>query len=177
VTHADLVVIAERWLRNAKGCRVVLTERASACSQVPDAIGWHGRQSHLVEVKSSRSDFLRDKDKCSRRVPEYAMGSFRWFLAPVGIIAPLDLPEHWGLVEVAEGVARARHAAERQPRSETYEIGLLLSELSIIQRAQRGHSVIDTARARETLRGFSGARFVDARGLPVGDGATTPGPR
>jgi hypothetical protein len=65
--HYALCDVAERWLRNAMGCKIVLGGVAS-CREVPDAIGWSnsckgGYGSIVVECKRSMSDFYRDRKK------------------------------------------------------------------------------------------------------------------
>jgi hypothetical protein len=68
--HQALCDVAERWLRNAMGCKIVLGGVAS-CREVPDAIGWSnscrgGYGSIVVECKTSMSDFYRDRKKTTR---------------------------------------------------------------------------------------------------------------
>lgn len=65
--HRALCDIAERWLRNAMGCKIVVGGVAS-CREVPDAIGWSnsvrgGYGSIVVECKRSMADFYRDRKK------------------------------------------------------------------------------------------------------------------
>lgn len=106
ITHADLVKVAAKWLKNIRpGCGVILTEMVtgSACS-TPDAIGWMigGRHSVLVECKVSRSDFLRDKSKPHRRYAN--MGNRRYYLVLPGIIKDTsEMPEGWGWIEYQNG--------------------------------------------------------------------------
>jgi hypothetical protein len=99
--HSDLVIRAERWLRNTVGCGVVLSELVSLNSsgEVPDAIGWrNGYTSILIECKTSRSDFLADKKKIFRKHPEMGMGDYRFYLTPPDTVFIKDLPEGWGLL-------------------------------------------------------------------------------
>lgn len=102
-THADLVAIAGRWLRNTAGCTVVLEElcAATASGENPDAIGWYCARTLLIECKTSRSDFLADRKKRFRADPSRGMGLYRYFLAPRGLISPAELPPRWGLLEVS----------------------------------------------------------------------------
>jgi hypothetical protein len=102
MTHAELVQRAARWLAKTKRCAVVATEIAtsSATGESPDAIGWWGGWSHLVECKASRSDFLADKRKPFRIDPAQGLGDYRWYMAPPGLISPEELPAGWGLLEV-----------------------------------------------------------------------------
>ncbi len=98
--HEHLVARAAEWLRSRYGCGIVLSEQYCATGEVPDVIGWKAScQSVLVECKVSRSDFLADAYKPFRLAPEDGLGSKRLYMAPAGIIAPSELPKHWGLLE------------------------------------------------------------------------------
>ena len=87
---------------------IALSETANAINgEIPDAIGWrpyahNGCGSTLVEVKVSRSDFLSDAKKQHRASHENGMGVYRYYMAPVGLIAVEELPHRWGLIEVTE---------------------------------------------------------------------------
>jgi hypothetical protein len=107
MTHDELNQIAKRWLLRAEsakgpGCKVAFvevgavgdTERADAWGY---RWGWRGG-SVLVEVKVSRSDFLRDKHKPHRK--SGGMGDYRYYMCPEGIINISDLPDRWGLLWV-----------------------------------------------------------------------------
>ena len=98
--HAQLVRRAADWLRQRCGRGIVLSEQYCVTGEVPDVIGWKARcQSVLVECKVSRSDFLADASKPFRLRPEQGLGSQRLYMAPSGMIAPEELPKHWGLLE------------------------------------------------------------------------------
>lgn len=105
--HADLCALAVRWLKRPNGagghgCMIALSEcRAETTGEVPDAIGFRAGWrdgSVVVEVKTSRADFLADKAKPHRQAG--GMGTWRYYMAPEGIIAPDDLPPRWGLLTV-----------------------------------------------------------------------------
>lgn len=130
-SHAELVDAARRWLRD---CPVVVicSEVASVAGETPDAIGWSGGASWLVECKTSRSDFKTDARKPWRRNPEDGMGGYRYYLAPKGLLAVSELPPGWGLLEYHAGKVREVHkAVYRVPgkRSARGEIALLVSVL------------------------------------------------
>ncbi|QCZ30186.1 adenylosuccinate synthase [Leclercia adecarboxylata] len=107
MTHSDLNQIAKRWLLRAQsakgpGCKIAFVEvGALGDSERADAWGyrwdWDGG-SVLVEVKISRSDFLRDKHKPHRQAG--GLGDFRYYMCPEGVITLDDLPERWGLLWV-----------------------------------------------------------------------------
>lgn len=102
MTHDELVTRAARWLAKTRRCPVVVTEivTASSTGEIPDAIGWEGGRSHLVECKVSRSDFLADRKKSFRIMPDLGLGDYRWYMTPPGLVTPDELPDGWGLLEV-----------------------------------------------------------------------------
>lgn len=117
LTHDDLVRCAHHWLRHTAQCCPVSVEATTTHRERVDAIGWcfrsvstqMGRRppignffrhyTHLVECKVSHADFLADAKKPSR-VSDGAVGNWRWFLTPRGVITPPELPKSWGLIEV-----------------------------------------------------------------------------
>ncbi|MDD2765271.1 MAG: hypothetical protein PHE83_15005 [Opitutaceae bacterium] len=98
-THAFLVEKARCWLSSPTGggCPVVVTELATS-GEEPDAIGWRGGWSIIVECKSSREDFRRDAQKHFRRSSDRGIGGQRYLLVPVGLIEASEIPEGWGLL-------------------------------------------------------------------------------
>jgi hypothetical protein len=97
MTHAELVIRAVSWLKGM-GCPIVFYEMVTLQSEEPDAIGWRNSagDSYLVECKASRADFLADRKKPHRHMP--ALGQFRYFMCPPGMIKPDELPDCWGLL-------------------------------------------------------------------------------
>ena len=120
MTHDELVNRAAKWLSNTLHCGVVGKEiRAYTQSrETPDCIGWLGSRelSVLVECKISRPDFAADHLKPARRGGR-AMGHWRFYLTPPGLLSPSQIPEGWGLYEVHSrsvrnaGGVRYRNAA------------------------------------------------------------------
>jgi hypothetical protein len=140
MTHAELVERAAAWLR--KRCSVVITEMTGGTSECADAIGWKGGWSCLVECKASRADFLADSKKFFRLHPDMGMGYWRWYCAPLGLIAPEELPTGWGLIEVGKRTAETVKPAAFTEHNRQGEIGLLLSALCRIgQTTPKGVSV------------------------------------
>ena len=103
-THSELVDIAVRWLTNHRRCPVVFAELVCAndLGMVPDAIGWYGKWSILVECKTSRADFLADRKKPIHIKGCAAPGQERWYLVPAGLVGLGEVPEGWFLAEVDE---------------------------------------------------------------------------
>lgn len=140
--HDQLVQRAARWLRTTVGCRLVLTEaRCNWCWEQPDAIGWKGVESYVVEVKVSRSDFLRDRKKVHARTGR-GLGLYRYYLTPAALLKPADIPEGWGLLELHVDKVRnmagpsvrnqwGSYQMPKPPRNEGRnmdgEVGLLIS--------------------------------------------------
>lgn len=140
LTHKQLVEHARKWL-----CRkhsVVITEVVSL-GETPDALGWTSDYSTMIECKSSRSDFLNDAKKLSRRYTEYGVGLYRYYMTPKGLLKPDELPENWGLLEVGETQIREIKKPERfSDVNRTMETRLLVSVLRRIgQNAPSGVSI------------------------------------
>lgn len=98
--HAALCLLAERWLRR-QGFGVVFRDRFRAITdhgEQPDAIGWRGGISAVIECKATRADFLADRNKPFRVEPTRGMGDWRFYLSPGGVITVADLPSGWGLL-------------------------------------------------------------------------------
>ena len=134
-THAELVQRARRWLTNTVGCRLVLTEmRCFNISEEPDAIGWLGIQSYVVECKVSRSDFQADAKKFAARM-NCRLGAHRFYLTPPGLLRPDEIPEPCGLLEVhgrrVRQIVRPLHwnriAIQPPERNLRGEIAILIS--------------------------------------------------
>ena len=129
-SHKDLVEIARRWLC-AQRCGIVITELASV-GETPDAFGWYGYQSTLVECKASREDFRRDKKKAYRMAGHRSLGQSRYYMAPKGLLCVDELPEGWGLIVVSEK-GRTR-IVQKSKRFDTWREGELLMMMSLVRR-------------------------------------------
>lgn len=103
-THRELCEIAERWLLGSARCRVAIAEpNCIITDEQPDAIGFRGCSSVLVEAKISRADFRADLKEPFRVHPQNGMGYCRYYICEPGIITVDDLPERWGLLHVLHG--------------------------------------------------------------------------
>lgn len=109
LTHKSLCDIAVKWLKRHKngiGCNFAVSEIQTSFyrTEQADAFGYrctgHLQGSWLVEVKTSRSDFLADAKKPHRQNPELGVGRYRVYMCPEGVIKEDELPEGWGLVTV-----------------------------------------------------------------------------
>lgn len=145
--HSLLIEEAAKWLQ--KKCTVVITDMTTAAGETPDAIGWKGWTSTLIECKASRADFHADKMKPFRREPERGMGNLRYFCAPQGMLKAEEMPEGWGLLEWTG--KKIIETAKANPQQRTglgwqdgrnYELELLLSAMRRIgNAAPKGVSV------------------------------------
>ncbi len=146
VSHAELVERAGRWLRRKMGCTAVLLEASyGGTLEVPDAIGFvqsggHPAYSIIIECKTNRADFLKDKAKAFRQRDSYGqdsgMGVERYYLAPRGMLDRGELPHGWGLLEYAGG--RIYVALNPMFKAQTesqirQELQLLVGALSLVQ--------------------------------------------
>jgi hypothetical protein len=112
--------------------------------EIPDAIGWSGSISTLVEVKTSRGDFLGDANKPFRKDPTKGMGSWRTYLVPPGIVTAEDCPPGWSIYVVHDSQIRhlagprinpTRKGPHHQSRNVAAEMSILVSAV----RRERGH--------------------------------------
>ena len=133
-THRELCEIAERWLLGSQGCPVAIAEpNCIITNEKPDAIGFKGRASVLVEAKTSREDFRADLKKPFRIYPQKGMGYSRYYICEPGIITEDDLPERWRLLYVLPGgrVRTIRHSRAFPEANYAAEISLLTACLYI----------------------------------------------
>lgn len=93
-THEQLETAGARWLAKVGywwSCKRIAIEPASPGSERPDVIGFAYGNSHVIECKTSRADFLRDFRKPLRAAGDKPMGACRWWLCEEGVITFDDL--------------------------------------------------------------------------------------
>ena len=164
IKHAQLVARVAEWLRYRYGCGIVLSEQYCATGEVPDVIGWKAScQSVLVECKVSRSDFLADASKPCRLRPEEGLGSKRLYMAPAGMIAPGELPKHWGLLEYK---GRDVHLAVkpgridlRTPIGLMKEMSLLLASLRRVEVRIEPQTITEFLKWKNRMAEYNGGRL------------------
>lgn len=130
MTHSELVKAAQKWLLKTQSCSFALAELVTYLPEIPDAIGFSHQRSILVECKASRADFLADKKKYFRRIPQEGLGDFRYFMVEDGLIKPEEVPQKWGLIYVKNGRCNVKVKAE-------YLGGNLKSERMLLTSALR----------------------------------------
>jgi hypothetical protein len=68
----------------------------------PDVYATNGETSTVIEVKTSHSDFVNDKNKYSRteqaKNSKHFLGNYHYYLCPENLIKENELPENWGLL-------------------------------------------------------------------------------
>lgn len=105
-SHKELCQLAQARLerpdsKRGPGCQFAFSETAQlGAIEIADAIGFRYDDSVLIEVKTSRNDFLADRKKAFRMEPSNGMGVYRYYMAPERLIGIDKLPEKWGLIEV-----------------------------------------------------------------------------
>jgi hypothetical protein len=159
--HTQLIDKACEWLRRRYRCGIVLSEQYCATGEVPDVIAWKGRcRSVVVECKASRADFLADAKKPFRLKPEEGMGCERLYCAPRGIIAPEELPKHWGLLELHRNELRlAVKPAKASQRSEAglmKEMNLLLASLRRVEVRIEPQTITDFLKWKNRMAAYNG---------------------
>lgn len=162
MTHEQLVTKAVEWLRRYR-CGIVLSQQACSSGEVPDAIGWKGKcHSVLIECKASRADFLADRQKPWRIHPETGVGAERYYFAPLGTIAPVELPPAWGLLECHNRRVHITLKAkknQRTPEGFMAEMNLLLASLRRVEVRIEPQTITDFLKWKNRLATYNGGQF------------------
>ena len=158
MTHAQLVEKAVRWLRSYR-CGVVLSEQACVSGEMPDAIGWkRACHSVLVECKVTRADFLAERDKPFRQKPEQGVGCERFYLTPLALLKPEELPSGWGLLEYRRGrIEMVQRSAKnlRTSKGFGYEMNLLLASLRRVEVRIEPQSITDFLKWKNRMADYN----------------------
>lgn len=98
--HYQLCAVAANWLRNniTNPHKYVAVELSTYHLEMPDVWGVNGCASSIIEVKTSRADFLSDLKKPWRTGEHRPMGNFRWYLLPEGVVDISEVPDGWGVL-------------------------------------------------------------------------------
>jgi len=155
MTHKDLVEVGYKWVLKSGGCGVAFKELNSGAfnGEYPDVIGFaSGGHSLLIEVKTSRSDFLSDSRKRFRKDPKIGMGSYRYYLCPKGLIKREELPEGWGLIYVDD---KLRARVEYKPMIEVVkECGTYKYHYTHEKCLKSEHGLMYSALRRLFIKGY-----------------------
>jgi hypothetical protein len=164
MTHAQLVRLAENWLRRHYRCGIVLSEQSCASGETPDVIGWKGKcRSVLVECKISRADFLADREKPFRKDAAQGMGCERFYLTPRGLIDKAELPRGWGLLECRgrqiELVAKPARQNQRGEAGLMWEMNLLLASLRRVEVRIEPQTITEFLKWKNRLLEYNGGVY------------------
>ena len=103
LTHDYLNERGAIFLKREKGCGAVAIELKTSLPSIPDVIGFKSGCSYLIESKISRADYFADLKKDIRwEGSSFAVGNFRYYLCPEGMVQPEEVPEKWGLMYINE---------------------------------------------------------------------------
>jgi len=164
MTHAQLVKLAESWLRGSYRCGVILSEQACSSGEVPDVIGWKGKcRSVVVECKVSRADFLADAHKPWRKDPNLALGCERLYLAPASLISPSELPPGWGLLECRRRrvhlSVKPRRNSLRTAEGLMLEMNLLLASLRRVELRIEPQTITEFLKWKNRMAEYNGGTY------------------
>jgi hypothetical protein len=164
MTHAQLVRMAEQWLRKKYRCGIVLSEQSCASGETPDVIGWKNScRSVLIECKISRGDFLADRSKSCRQSPETGMGCERFYLVPHGLVKKEELPQGWGLLEYKGReiniAVKPPRQSQRQEQGLMWEMNLLLASLRRVEVRIEPQTITDFLKWKNRLAEYNGGKL------------------
>lgn len=130
MNHRELCLKAAKYLRSKKVGYPYSVCELERVGESPDAFAFGAKPSYMIEAKASRSDFLSDKRKYARRMPDYGIGELRSYICPTGLIKESELPEFWGLLYVNEkGKIEVIRDPEKQPFNLMEEMKIFCSLL------------------------------------------------
>lgn len=130
LTHKELCDKASTWAIS-HGHPVVFNELVCSSDESADVLGFNGSTSILIEVKSSRSDFLKDNKKWFRRFDTKTLGNYKYYYCVEGIIKPEEIPTDWGLIYdyPAARKSRIKVRAQKVEANEYWERAYMYSAL------------------------------------------------
>ena len=96
--HEQLCQKGVSWLKKNGFGVAAMNVWAFGSRERVDCIGYRQQCSVLIEVKVSRSDFLADKKKPERQAG--GVGTYRFYLAPIGLIDLVELPTGLGPIGI-----------------------------------------------------------------------------
>lgn len=133
ITHRFLCIKGADYLRT-NGIHPYHKCKYSVCEleligECPDAFGWGSNTTQMLEIKVTRRDFLKDKDKLWRQKPEIGLGRYRSYLCPENLIKESDLPKNWGLLYWVNGKIKVIVKPKPQESNSLKEINAINSVL------------------------------------------------
>lgn len=127
--HRELCLLGAEYLRKLPfgGVKYVSVELVTQGWELADVWATTGFRSYLIEVKVSRSDFLRDARKEVRKNPNDGAGNFRYYLCPDSMVSKDEVPDNWGLLCERNGVITIEKEANEQEANNRAENAILCS--------------------------------------------------
>lgn len=166
-THDEIRDAAIEYIKRTHGFYRWMTETrirafwtsAGPKAEIPDAIGFKGESTVVIESKVSDADFAADQQKPSRKKPDIGMGSFRYYAVPEYLIEAYQVREPWGLLYVNDAgevypVKECGHCLTRDWKSE-----LAISVLAWGELEGDEHRKADTLRKDRNKGGELPDRF------------------
>lgn len=102
-----------------------------------------GNELHGFEVKTGRSDWLRELAQPGKAGEFTGRVDRFWIVAPAGVVAPGELPDNWGLMCPGRGTLRVARPARRVDRSRAVDPAFLACLLRAARyEAGRGAGVV-----------------------------------
>lgn len=105
--HEALCAKGVTWLKRNGFSVAAMNVWAYASRERVDCIGYRHQCSVLIEVKVSKNDFFADNKKPERI--SGGVGTYRFYLAPAGMINISELPPKWGLLEFSGRCVKMVH--------------------------------------------------------------------
>lgn len=130
LSHKALCDKASTWAKN-NGNPVVFNELVCACHENADVLAFNASDSTMIEVKYSRSDFLKDKTKWFRKLRAETCGNYKYYYCVEGVIRPEEIPDYWGLIYYypKSRKSRIKLKAKKVPANKDWERAYLYSAL------------------------------------------------
>lgn len=130
ITHEDLCQAAAKLLVSKFKCHFAVTELTTYAGEIPDAIGFKGDVSILIEAKVSRADFLGDMKKYYRREGQ-GMGDHRFYICPTDMIKFEELPQGWGLIYFNGKKSKIIHCASLRETGKWHKDGTITDRRTV----------------------------------------------
>jgi len=130
---------------------------------------WASKEArHAIEVKRTRSDFLRELDQPEKRRWAWDHFGHCWFAVAPGVAEKSEVPEGWGLLVMTKNgkkIIRKRHAKahKRQPSKDI--------DLAILRRAATIAAAAEREVEQRVAKARAGRRLVRVLGEEVDEEA------
>lgn len=103
---------------------------------------WASKEArHAIEVKRTRSDFLRELDQPEKRQWAWDHFDHCWFAVSPDVVKPGEIPEGWGLLVMTKNgkrIIRKRHAkAHQRKSSKSIDLAILRRAAQVAAQADR----------------------------------------